>query len=145
MIRGVVEPITHWENDILYAHNTGDVFRPAILKLTHSNTRPARIPTFRRTVVFARDDWECQYCGKHVSHRDATIDHIIPDSRGGPTSWRNCTTACRSCNRFKDDRTPAEAGMTLRNQPKSPTLAHLWNVKSGGTEWHESWADFLPR
>ena len=145
MLRGVVEPITYWDNDVLYNKGRDKVFRPAVLKLAHSNTRPARIPTFRRLVVFARDEWKCQYCEKHVSHRDATIDHIIPYSRGGPTTWRNCTTACKPCNRKKDNMTPDEAGMTLRSIPKAPTLAHLWGVKATGVEWHASWEDFLPR
>ncbi len=145
MIRGVVEPLSHWDGDVLCKMGDQRVLRPAVLKLAHSNTRPARIPTFRRSVVFARDAWQCQYCGKHVTHRDATIDHIMPDSRGGPTSWRNCTTACKPCNRRKDNMTPEEAGMTLRSVPRAPTLAHLWGVKSVGTEWHTSWEDFIPR
>lgn len=146
MIRGVVEEVSTWD-DVLF-ESFGEkrlkVNRPAVLKLVHSNTRPARIPTFRRAVVFVRDDWRCQYCLKSVSIRDATIDHIFPESRGGPTSWKNCITACKTCNRRKGNKTPEEAKMILRSVPKSPTLAHLWGMKIAGTEWHESWAMFIP-
>ena len=148
LIRGVVEIVSTWEDDVL-VRRWGDydekLYRPAVLQLTHNNTRPARIPTFRRTVVFARDGWQCQYCGKTVSQREATVDHIKPQSKGGPTTWRNCTTACKPCNRKKDNFTLDEVKMTLRSAPKAPTLAHLWGVKSNGVEWHESWDNFLPQ
>lgn len=148
MIRGVVEVESTWEDEVLLRKFGPDgtrLYKPAVLRLTHNNSRPARIPTFRRSVVFARDDWRCQYCGKHCSLREATIDHVKPQSRGGPTSWRNCVTSCKSCNRRKDDRTPEEAGMPLRSVPAAPTLAHLWGSKNFGMSWHESWTHFIPR
>lgn len=148
LIRGVVEVESTWEEEVLFSRFGPEgrkLNKPAILRLTHDNSRPARIPTFRRSVVFARDEWMCQFCGKHCSVREATIDHVKPQSRGGPTSWRNCVTACRTCNRRKDDRTPEEAGMPLRSTPTAPTLAHFWGSKNFGVSWHRSWDDFVPR
>ncbi|WP_395962609.1 HNH endonuclease [Brachybacterium sp. Z12] len=54
----------------------------------------------------------------------ATVDHILPVSRGGPSSWTNLVSACKECNNRKADRTPAEAGMPLRVEPFDPALAY---------------------
>jgi 5-methylcytosine-specific restriction endonuclease McrA len=75
---------------------------------------------YRKREVFERDSWSCQYCGAAVCARTATIDHVVARSRGGPTSWTNTVTACRSCNFRKADRTLEEAGMTLRTKPARP-------------------------
>jgi len=71
---------------------------------------------FSAAAMFKRDGHTCAYCGKYGN----TIDHILPESRGGPTSWMNCITACESCNWEKADRTPREAGMRLLFHPCVP-------------------------
>jgi 5-methylcytosine-specific restriction endonuclease McrA len=58
----------------------------------------------------------CAYCGGPAQ----TVDHVLPKSRGGASSWLNLVAACFGCNRAKDDRTPAEAGMKLRVTPYVP-------------------------
>lgn len=68
---------------------------------------------FCRKDVFARDKYQCRYCGKR-KNVVLTIDHVVPKSRKGRTDMANCVTACLECNLRKGDRTPAEAGMTLR-------------------------------
>jgi 5-methylcytosine-specific restriction endonuclease McrA len=57
--------------------------------------------------------------------RELTIDHVVPRSRGGPTTWENVVTACGRCNREKGDRTPEEAGMGLRIAPRAPSALQL--------------------
>ncbi|WP_406630340.1 HNH endonuclease [Amycolatopsis sp. WGS_07] len=83
-------------------------------------------PRWSRTGVLRRDRHTCAYCGR----RATTVDHITPVSRGGPrTSWLNTVAACggsaRSCNARKADRTPAEAGLTLRFAPRVPRWEEL--------------------
>ncbi len=73
---------------------------------------------FNRKNVFRRDDHTCQYCFKQTF--DLTLDHILPRSRGGPTSWENVVACCKSCNAKKRDRTPSEADMQLKRQPFAP-------------------------
>lgn len=68
-----------------------------------------REPRFTREALLKRDRHTCRYCRQHGD----TIDHVIPESRGGPTSWLNCVACCSTCNNKKDDRTPQEAGMRL--------------------------------
>jgi 5-methylcytosine-specific restriction endonuclease McrA len=63
-----------------------------------------------RRAVFARDDWTCQYCG---SRSNLTVDHVIPRSKGGGSSWDNIVASCAPCNRRKGDALPRQAGMHL--------------------------------
>ncbi len=69
-----------------------------------------------RTAVLRRDNYRCAYCGQ----TGMTLDHIVPKSRGGRTTWTNCVAACAPCNSRKANRTPEEAGMRLDATPRSP-------------------------
>lgn len=75
------------------------------------------VPRWSRSRLLERDRHVCAYCGKAA----ATVDHVLPRSRGGDSSWLNTVAACWKCNNRKDDMTPAEAGMRLRTQPFEPT------------------------
>lgn len=83
---------------------------------------------FSFRAVHERDRWTCAYCGRHVSKHPAdhwllaTVDHVLPSSRGGATCWTNLVSACLRCNNIKDDRTPEEAGMPLRVEPFDPMI-----------------------
>ena len=80
-----------------------------------------RTPRWSRSMLMDRDRHKCAYCAQAA----ATVDHVIPRSRGGPTSWTNTVAACRSCNNRKADCTPAEAGMRLLTQPFEPSWWHI--------------------
>lgn len=95
---------------------------PAVIRLDKKIARSKRIHRFSSKGVFERDNYECQYCGTKVCKHTATMDHIMPKSRGGPKSWTNIVTSCGKCNNYKGDRTPREAGLVLRSKPKVPTL-----------------------
>jgi len=108
---------------------------PTVIRLIRYVHVPRR---FRRqvtnTFLFARDDYSCQYCGKHRSQlrgrQYLTRDHILPSSRGGGNSWDNVVTACSPCNNRKADRLPREAGMRLLTKPKEPNYVRLvWAVR----------------
>jgi len=109
---------------------------PAVIRLVRYVHVPYR---FRRqvtnTFLFARDDYTCQYCGKHrhqLRGREfLTRDHILPASRGGGNSWDNVVTSCSPCNNRKGGRLPREAGLRLLSQPTEPNYVHLvWVVRS---------------
>jgi len=113
----------------------GPVGRPAVVRLK----KFIRVPhAFRRkvtnTFMFARDQYTCQYCGRHESElrgrESLNRDHVQPQSRGGDNTWENCVTSCSTCNSKKDNQTPQEAGMTLRSIPTVPHLVLLkWKVR----------------
>jgi hypothetical protein len=74
----------------------------------------------------------------------ATVDHIMPRSRGGKNSWKNVVLACASCNAKKDNRTPQEAGMPLSIRPWSPTPAEILKLRlTRGRLAQEVWHEFL--
>jgi 5-methylcytosine-specific restriction endonuclease McrA len=96
--------------------------------------------TFSRRNVFKRDRYVCQYCGCQPGTDELTIDHVVPRSQGGVSSWTNCVLACIACNKRKADRTPREASMTLRRQPVRPTWKPVY------ADHHvrlESWSKFV--
>lgn len=94
--------------------------RPVVIKLRDYVAVPrGDRRRLSRRVVLARDGHRCQYCG---STRHLTLDHVIPRSRGGPTSWDNIVTSCSQCNTRKGDRLPAEIDMVPRVRPRAPRL-----------------------
>ncbi len=82
-----------------------------------STERMWKVPPVNRREVLRRDHHHCQYCG---SSKRLTLDHVMPRSRGGQHTWDNVVIACERCNSRKGDRTPMEAGMSLRTKPKAP-------------------------
>lgn len=108
---------------------------PAVIRLVRYVHVPKR---FRRqvtnTFLFARDDYTCQYCGRHKSELKGrqflTRDHILPVSRGGRNTWDNVVTSCSPCNNRKGGRLPEEAGLSLTREPREPNYVHLvWVVR----------------
>jgi 5-methylcytosine-specific restriction endonuclease McrA len=91
---------------------------PSVIRLqTYIRVPYKKIELSRRNIL-RRDGFACQYCGTRSV--PLTIDHVIPRSRGGTDSWENLVTACIPCNNRKGNRTPEEAGMRLRTQPRKP-------------------------
>jgi 5-methylcytosine-specific restriction endonuclease McrA len=78
-----------------------------------------------RRNVFARDQYLCQYCGIKVNLRCATLDHVIPRSKGGTSDFLNLVTCCETCNRLKGARDPKQAGMKLLKKPFVPRILDL--------------------
>lgn len=93
---------------------------PLVVRFVRNGKVYRRGIRFNRENVFARDRGLCQYCGERVGRRNATYDHVLPRSHGGGTDWYNIVLACVSCNQFKGDRTPEEAGMRLLKVPQEP-------------------------
>jgi len=81
--------------------------------------RNFRLPCSRRGIII-RDRETCQYCGEQPGRTQLTLDHVIPRSQGGQTTWDNVVTACSDCNRKKGGRTPEQAHMLLRSKPRQP-------------------------
>ncbi|NBO36560.1 HNH endonuclease, partial [bacterium] len=80
-----------------------------------------------RKNVFKRDNYVCQYCGIDLCDKTATIDHILPKSKGGGSTWVNMVTSCKDCNLAKGNKTLKEAKMNLRTKPKEPAYGFLFD------------------
>jgi 5-methylcytosine-specific restriction endonuclease McrA len=102
---------------------------------------PRRNVPFSRRNLYRRDKFTCQYCGNRPGSEELTIDHIVPRSLGGRTSWSNCVLACVECNKRKANRSPREASMHLRKQPKIPHWS--WDVEVALGHRKASWEQFL--
>ena len=89
--------------------------------------RDAHRRKITRRAVFARDSWTCQYCG---SRSNLTVDHVVPRSKGGASSWENIVASCAPCNRRKGDRTPRQSGMHPRRVPRTPRAEVFIQVAS---------------
>jgi 5-methylcytosine-specific restriction endonuclease McrA len=98
---------------------------------------------FSRANIYVRDDFTCQYCARRFEPEELTFDHVMPVAQGGRRSWENIVTACVSCNRRKDARTPAEAGMTLLRAPRRPAASARFRTTIGVRKTPESWRNYL--
>lgn len=91
---------------------------PSIIRLEKMVHRPRPRVKLNRREIFRRDNYTCQYCGRHST--DLTIDHVIPRHMGGKHEWTNVVAACSHCNHHKGGRTLEEANMRLLRHPKEP-------------------------
>lgn len=131
-----------WEE--AFVSPNGSVQVPATLRLRKFVHKRWKAPKFRKKVLFNRDDWKCQYCGTKLFWHNIEIEHIMPSSRGGQTTWTNCVAACKPCNKKKANKTPEEAGMTLLRKPMMPNSLHFWDAAKSD-DWHDSWNTFIPQ
>lgn len=100
-------------------HTIGPYPWPIVLRLIRyvkTTFLYATSPTWSKQGVLRRDQHRCAYCG----HKADTVDHLMPQSRGGQNTWLNTIAACTRCNNLKADRTPSEAAMALRWKPSVP-------------------------
>ena len=97
---------------------------------------------FCRHNVFLRDHWTCQYCRKEFTAKNLTLDHVIPKSRGGNTSWENVVTACSNCNHKKGDRLLEESSFRLLKTPKRPKWRPCMNTSFRNVN-PEEWGSWI--
>jgi len=136
LLKEKAEVVEHGELHLRSVSHT--LQRPVVIRLVTY----VRIPrdTHRRKItrraVFARDGWACQYCG---ARSNLTVDHVIPKSKGGSSSWENIVASCAPCNRRKGDQLPRQVGMRLHKQPRMPHSTVFIHVSSPTipSAWHQ--------
>lgn len=114
--------------------------RPSVIRLEHMIHRPRIRIKLTRREIFRRDNYTCQYCGKHTLN--LTIDHVVPRHLGGEHSWTNVVAACSVCNHRKGGRTLEEARMRLLRRPTEPPGSAYYAFSRHLKEYHE-WEPFL--
>jgi 5-methylcytosine-specific restriction endonuclease McrA len=115
---------------------------PRVIRLLGYDRLPKQTVKFNRRNIFARDNNQCQYCGKKFPTTELSLDHIVPRSQGGKSSWENVVCACVRCNVRKGGRTPKEAHMTLTRKPEKPKRSPMLNLKLTHSKY-QSWKTFL--
>ncbi len=116
----------------------GTVRVPTVIVLSNFAQVPLKRPKFTARNLWARDGGRCQYTGRELRPDEGNVDHVLPRSRGGDTSWDNCVLADRRVNSRKADRTPAEAGLKLRREPAEPRavpVTFLLRNQHGIADW----------
>ncbi|MBN2362362.1 MAG: HNH endonuclease [Deltaproteobacteria bacterium] len=114
---------------------------PRVIQLLGYDRVPRPSVRFSRANVFTRDRNTCQYCGRSFPRHKLNIDHVIPKSLGGDSSWENVVCSCVSCNRIKGGRLLKDAGLRLLRQPRRPVWSPLF--RRDGVEWYDEWTPFL--
>lgn len=128
---------------------------PEVIVSTYDRI-PNRKVVFSRRNLWKRDRFRCQYCGVRPRQDDVTIDHVVPRSQGGKTTFTNCVLACIKCNKRKDNRTPEQAKMPLvkivsangkthkeiYDRPKAPKWSPVYAVPRY-QKFPKSWGKFL--
>ncbi len=115
---------------------------PRVILLTAYDRVPKRRVRFSRHNIFARDKNICQYCGKKFPRVDLNLDHVIPRSQGGTSTWENVVCSCHLCNRKKGGKTPEQARIRLVSKPKRPAWTPPLNV-SLQEIMRKEWVPFL--
>src|SRR5437773_6740283 len=115
--------------------------RPAVIRLRQYVRLPRDVHRRKitRRAVFARDGWACQYCG---SRSNLTVDHVVPRSKGGISTWDNIVASCAPCNRRKGDYLLRQVGMSLRRRPRKPKPHIFIHVASPTIP--AAWQAYLP-
>lgn len=114
---------------------------PEVVVLRNYAGFPRRTVAFSRRNLYRRDGFTCQYCGAQPGTELLSIDHVVPRSRGGRSTWENCVLACLDCNKRKASRTLEEAGLRLDRHPVRPPGGPAFEISLGTRR--PSWERFV--
>ena len=141
MLKGVAEVEETGASRVHSARETRPV--PSVIRLLTYRHIPQQTRALSRKNILLRDRYTCQFCAKQFSSSELTLDHVLPRSRGGPTSWENLVACCYQCNNRKGDRTPEEAGIRLERRPRPFTLHTSRQLMRLMGRHDEKWRKYL--
>lgn len=121
---------------------SGRIRIPRVIALVAFDRLPKRHVRFSRINLMARDNFQCQYCGRRPHRAELNLDHVVPRSLGGRSTWENVVTSCVDCNRRKGGRTPRQAHLKLVRKPERPRWTPLANLMWSSVRYQE-WRPFL--
>jgi len=139
----VLKGAAHVEKASPYSIRTAKLsFRvPSVVRLLVYRRVPRPNRAVSRRSIMLRDRHSCQYCGRSLESKKLTLDHVVPRSRGGGSTWENLVACCHPCNNRKADRTPIEAGMVLANKPAQIGIHAKYRLMVGSAE--PAWDPYL--
>ena len=120
VLKGVASAEEHAQGHLHSARNAVRV--PSVIRLLEYRRIPHQTRALSRKNILMRDRYTCQYCLRTMPSCELTLDHVIPRSRAGETTWENLVACCHGCNNRKGSRTPEEAGMRLHRTPRPFSL-----------------------
>ena len=131
--------VIEWHDDWV-VHSSSISMRVPAVAVTKRGFGKGKTARFSRQHLFLRDLYQCQYCGETFEPKQLTVDHVVPRSDGGRTSWENCVSACKACNSAKGSKYWRPI-----HEPFRPSYWNLVNsIKDTFTHVrHPSWATYL--
>ncbi len=141
ILTGKAEPVT--DSDHVMRSPSITVKVPLVARLIKMANVPrmAKVP-FSRRMLSVRDNGECQF--SHCDNKGTTIDHLLPSSRGGKSTYENTVLSCSTCNFKKADRTLKEMGWTLKSKPVPVYGPMVLLARAGSNAALPEWAEWLP-
>ena len=138
IVKEKVEVLKYTDKVLSNAEKTYNFQMPKVLKLVYhiKSFYHAKVKYSKKNVL-VRDNYECAYCG--CRQKRLTIDHVIPKSKGGKSTFENTVASCKTCNNSKQNRTPREAGMKLKKKMYAPTIYSLMRHKIKDIESLINW------
>ena len=130
------------EDDYWIRTVNSEIQVPRVIRLLGYEKLPKQTVKFNRRNIFARDNNQCQYCGRKFPTSELSLDHVIPRSQGGPSTWENIVCAYVECNVRKGGRTPKQAHMGLIRKPEKPKRSPMLSMKLTSKKY-QSWKTFL--
>jgi 5-methylcytosine-specific restriction endonuclease McrA len=132
------------ELSLLQVHSaTRAIDVPSVIRLLEYRRIPRQTRALSRKNILVRDRHICQYCERSFSAGELTLDHVMPRSRGGNSSWENLVACCRRCNNRKGDHLPEEAGMELTRRPRPFNLHTSRSLMRMLGHHQETWRKYL--
>jgi 5-methylcytosine-specific restriction endonuclease McrA len=116
---------------------------PSVIRLLEYRRIPHQTRALSRKNILMRDRYTCQYCHRTLPASELTLDHVVPRSRGGETSWENLVACCHHCNNRKGNRTPDEAAMRLARSPRPFSLHTSRHLMRLLAKSDEQWRKYL--
>lgn len=140
-------PVRPWEMDdaIHYGRDGVHIMRaPTVLIAKHYQKMPKK--SFRgkpsKDAIFIRDNGIDQYTGKKLKRDEATVDHVLPKSKGGKDEWENLALTSAKINTEKGNHLNEEIGLKLIREPKAPREMQAWELIREVK--HPTWKPHLP-
>lgn len=116
---------------------------PSVIRLAEYRHIPHERRSLSRKNILLRDQFTCQYCGKVFQPADLTLDHIVPRSGGGNSTWENLVACCKKCNHRKGSGAPEAVGMTLLKKPKAFSMHVSRQIMRYLGQKDETWRKYL--
>ena len=134
-------PVRSW--DLSINTPTMMIRVPTVIIATNFNKMPVK--NFKgkpsKDAIYNRDGGVCQYTGKKVDRHSATVDHVVPRSKGGEDSWTNLVLCSKEVNAKKGNRMNSELGLKLLKQPVIPQPVPMYALIKDAK--HIDWNHFL--
>jgi len=110
---------------------------PSVVMMSNYYQQKGKV-NFTRRNIFLRDRFHCQYCQRHFSSENLTIDHVIPKSKGGVMRWKNVVTACQKCNFSKGSNIVAPSNIPFEpNYWQMVSIAKTLHIQIPDSSWQE--------